>query len=62
MTWGWMIAKWQWDEATNPGQFWRYPSKGSLGGETKEEKKSEKMSFEVFYLESHKEEGKLEVN
>jgi hypothetical protein len=31
MTWGWMIAKWvkwQWDEASEPGQFRKYPSKG----------------------------------
>ena len=42
MTWGWMIAKWQWDEATKPGQFRRCPSKGHLGRETKEEKKNEK--------------------
>jgi hypothetical protein len=26
MTWGWMIAKWQWDKATKPGQFQRYSS------------------------------------
>jgi hypothetical protein len=43
-----MIAKWQWDEATKPGQFRRYPSKGSLGCETEEEKKSEKEEFSVF--------------
>ena len=48
VTWGWMIAKWQWDEATKPGQFRRYPSKGHLGRETKVEKKSEKDEFLVF--------------
>jgi hypothetical protein len=36
---GWMMAKWQWDETTEPGQIRRYPSKGSLGRETKEEKR-----------------------
>ena len=43
-----MIAKWQWDEATKQGQFRRYPSKGRLGPETKQEKKSEKDEFLVF--------------
>ena len=38
-----------------------YPSKGRLGRETKEEKKSEKDEFLVFW-ESQKEKGKIEVN
>ena len=45
VTLGRIKAKWQWDEATKPGQFWRYPFKGRLGRETKEEKKSEKDEF-----------------
>ena len=48
VTWEWMKAKWQWDEATKPGQFRRYPSKTRLGRETKEEKESEKDEFLVF--------------
>ena len=36
------------NSATKPGLFRRYPSKGHLGRETKEEKKSEKMSFQFF--------------
>ena len=34
---------------TRPGQFRRYPSKGHLGRETKEKKKSEKYEFLVFF-------------
>jgi hypothetical protein len=51
----------QWDETTKPGQFWRYPSKGSQGLESKEEKKSEKDEFLSFFLRQ-KVEGKIQVN
>ena len=37
-----------------PGQFRRHPSKGSLGRETKEEKKSEKNEFLVFEKDMRK--------
>jgi hypothetical protein len=62
MAWGWIIAKWQWDEAMKPCRsIRRNPSKHILGRETKEEKISEKYEFWVFW-ERQKEKAKIQVN
>ena len=43
MTWGWMIAKWQWDEVTKPGQIKDIRPKEK--GKTKGEKSNGKDEF-----------------